>query len=117
MELSPSWEAASCAASQEFPNILRNPNIHYRIHKSPPLVPILSQMNPIHTVLSYLCKIHFNIIHYYLPSGLLPSGFPTNILQKFIISPIRVTCPAHLILLDLIIDIKNYTVLKWILKK
>jgi hypothetical protein len=33
-----------------------------------------------------------------LPSGLISSGFPTNILYAFVFSPIRTICPAHLIL-------------------
>jgi hypothetical protein len=105
MEQSPSWEAASCAAIQELPNILWNMKVHYHVYKSPQLVPIPSQINRVHTTPSYLRSLSILSTHLHLglPSGILPSGFPTNILYALPFSPIRTTCPAHLILLDLII--------------
>jgi hypothetical protein len=63
MELSPSWEPATCVATQELLSILWNPKVHYRVHKSTPLIPIRSYINPIHIIPSYLSKIHFNIVH------------------------------------------------------
>jgi hypothetical protein len=47
MELSPSWEAASCTAAQELP---------LQCSLS------LGQDNPFHTTPSYLSKIQFNIV-------------------------------------------------------
>ena len=90
--------------SQEIPRILWNPKVHYRIHKCTPPVPVLSQLDPVHTPTSHFLKILILSSHLRLglPSGLFPSGFHINTQYTPLLSPICSICPAHLILLDFI---------------
>ena len=93
---SPSWEANWFAASQEIPRISRKPKVHYRTHKRPPPVSILSQPNPVHIPISHLLKSHPNIhpstprSPQWFPSLLFPHEDPIHPLS----SPISATCHA-----------------------
>jgi hypothetical protein len=42
-----------------------------------------------------------------LPSGLMPSGCPTRTLHALLPSPTHTACPAHVLLLDLITQIRS----------
>jgi hypothetical protein len=76
MELSSSCEATSHSAIQEILNILWNPNIYCRVHTNPPLVLVLSQMNPVYTT---------SHLRLGIPSVSPP---PNRILYAFHLSPI-----------------------------
>jgi len=62
MEQSSSWEANRFSASQEIPRISWDRKVDYHIHKCPPPVPILSQLDPVHALTSHFLKIHLSVI-------------------------------------------------------
>ena len=108
IQQTPFWEANRFSTSQVIPRILWNPKVHYSIHKFPPPVPILSQLDPVHTFISYFLKIHLNIILSSTtgsPKWSLSPRFPHQNPVYTPLSPTRATFPAYLILLDMITQI------------
>jgi hypothetical protein len=91
------WEAANCATTQERPSILWNPKVYYRVHKSPSLVPVLSQIDPVHTMPSYLRSILILSTHLLLglSRGLfcLPHQYPIFI--PLLPRSCYMFCPSH----------------------
>ena len=105
MDKSPSWDANRFSGNQKIPRILWNTTVHYRIHKCPPPVPILRQLDPAHAHTSHFLIIHLNIIFSSAPGSSkrsLSLRFPSQNPVYASPFPILATWPAHLILLDLI---------------
>ena len=104
MERSP-WKANRFSDSREIPRILWNPKLITAFKSALHLS--LSWASWIQSMPTYptswrsmlILSSHLSLG---LPSGLFPSGFPTKTLYKPLLSPIRSTCPTHLILLDFI---------------
>jgi hypothetical protein len=99
------WGANIFSCSQEISRILWNPKLYYCVQNSRPLVPIISQINALHILPSYLFKTCYNLsslLWLGLQRGFFPSGFAAKNLYVSLSSPIRATCHVQLILLDLI---------------
>jgi hypothetical protein len=47
---------------KKYPAFLCNPKVHYRVHTSAPLDPILSQLKPVHLIDPCFPKVHLNVI-------------------------------------------------------
>ena len=97
MEQSPSRETNRSSASQEIPHILWNPKAHYR---SQALANRPYQSTPCpHTSAWRSILILSSHLRLRFPNDLFPLGLPTTALCAPLLSSIRATCRAHLILL------------------
>ena len=86
----PYWEANQPSAIQENPHTLWNAKVHYRIHKCPPPLPNLSQLDPVHTpnhTLSRSIVILSSHLRLGLPSCHFHSGFPTKTVYTPLLFP------------------------------
>jgi hypothetical protein len=75
------WKAINLSATPEIPRSVWNPNVHYRIHKSLPPFPKLSQTNPVqvpHPICLRSVLILSRHLRLSLPNGLFPSLFLTK---------------------------------------
>jgi len=100
MHKSPSSEPDVSSGNLEISCILRDPKIDYHVHKSPPLVPVLNQMNSMHSIPSCFFEKHCNIICPSMPkSSNLSLSFKPSHQNSVCTSPLphmhHLPCPTH----------------------
>jgi hypothetical protein len=129
MEQGP-WEA-KVSRLVRYSQILGNSEVRYSCHKRPPLVLILSEMNstfatpfcyfnPLNAELNPIChlallgahhilqigrirvKIRLNVIFLSTPRTSRPFNSYRFLLYAFLFFPELITCPAHVVILDLV---------------
>jgi len=62
MEQSSFWEAISASASRGISYILWSTKVHYRVHKCPPPVPVLSEVSLVHVLPIDCVRMLLNVI-------------------------------------------------------
>lgn len=100
MEQNRAWEPDNYSVGPDIPHMLCTLNVHCRVLKSQPLVPVLVQINLVHKPIfivsiqilsSHLCQGNL--------SGVSPSGFSTRTLYVFLFYLMHATYSAHFILI------------------
>jgi len=81
----------SSSTNQEIPHIIWNPKIHCRINKSPPPVPLPSQINPVHAPIPHIDNVVILSSHLHL-------GFPSGSLSKVFLPEYctHLSCPTYM---------------------
>jgi hypothetical protein len=85
-----SWETNSSSPSQEILHVLWSPKIHYRIHNSRLVVPILSRTDPVFLTTILIISPRLRPL-FYVVSLTFPNPNPVCISRL----PISATCTIH----------------------
>jgi hypothetical protein len=90
----------SSRVDKKYPRITWNLKVHYRVYKSPPLVPIVSQLNPINVLSFCFFKVVLIISsHLYSITGCLVRFSHRSPRNHVTPPPVRATFLAHFILI------------------
>jgi hypothetical protein len=97
VELSPSWESASCASTQELPNISLSPKFQYQVHKSLHWSLSWATLSYVRSILILSTHLHFGLTSVLLYVALPPISY----MHSFVPYSCYMSC--HPILIDFII--------------